>query len=409
MSEMNNVVTVQNQSSIAKILGEASIKKSLNDLLGSSEQAKKFSAALLNIALEPNLAECSPQSIVNCALRIAELGLPIAKHLGQAYIVGYVKKDKNGNPIETNAQTIIGYKGWLSLMERAGKSVKANPIYSCDDFKMIVNGFDESISLIPDYDARKDEDDIWVKQNLKGILISIKDHKTSWVTNQFIPFAKIQKIVGVSPSSASKYSPYQNWAIEMFQAKAIKYVLSKTPLNEIIAKAIEMDNVIDKEEVLSNIEKNIPKKTFPELENAVKAFGLQLRSHQDLAIIVGNTFQKEHLLKDLGFKKDQKNQWVVEVVPALSETQSEEIKIDIPNFQTQEELIDFLKSLGIESEIGVNSKNESWLKISAKDGKEFETTLVKMGFVLHKNDYVRNITQLANASSSIKNEADTLF
>lgn len=405
----NNIITIQNQHPVAEILAKESVKKSLNDLLGNSKQAEKFSAVLLNIALEPSLATCSPSSIVNCALRIAELGLPIAKHLGQAYIVGYTKRNDKGEPIETNAETIIGYKGWLSLMERAGKSVKVNPVYACDEFKMVVNGFDESISLIPNYNERKDEDDNWVKQNLKGILVSIKDNATSLVTNQFIPFAKIQKIVGISPSSKSRFSPYQNWAIEMFQAKAIKYVLSKTPLNETIAEAIKMDNVIDREEVLINIENNTPKKSFKELEVAIKAFGLQLRSHQNLAIVVGNTFQKEHLLKDLGFHRNEKNQWVAKVADISSEIEiAPEAKVDIPAFHSENDLVDFLKSLGLESEVRTNSKNESWLKVSAKEGGEFEKTLLKIGFILHKDNYVKNITPLMNATSII-DEASILF
>ncbi|PAF52922.1 hypothetical protein BKH42_08740 [Helicobacter sp. 13S00482-2] len=395
-----NVVTTK-ENPIAKILAEESIKKSFNDLLGSSNEAKRFSAILMNIALEPKLIECSPQSIINSALKIAELGLSIAKHLGQAYIVKY----------RDDAETIIGYKGWLSLIERAGKSVKINPVYSCDKFQMIVNGFDEKINLIPNYEARKDEDDNWVKQNLKGILVSIKDHNTLLVTNQFVPFPKIQKIMGMSASSQSKYSPYQNWAIEMFQAKAIKYVLSKTPINDTIAKAIEVDNKIDKEEVLENIQKNIPKKTFLELETALKAFGLQVRLHQNLAIIVGNTFQKEHLLKDLGFIKNQKGEWVSEVVfdEAENKIALEEDKIQEP--KTQEELFKSLDFLGLQSEINKNSKNETWIKISAGNTDGLEKILKQMGFALYKNTYVKNITHLANEdlNTSIQEEANAVF
>ena len=64
-----------------------------------------------------------------------------------------------------------------------------------------------------------------------------------------MPFSKIEKIKGKSPSSKSSFSPYNNWAEEMYLAKAIKYCLSREALNfkdDNIAKAIQVDNQLDK-------------------------------------------------------------------------------------------------------------------------------------------------------------------
>ena len=63
-----------------------------------------------------------------------------------------------------------------------------------------------------------------------------------------MPVSKIEKIKGMSPSAKSNFSPYNNWAEEMYLAKAIKYCLSREALNfkeENIAKAIAVENEVE--------------------------------------------------------------------------------------------------------------------------------------------------------------------
>ena len=56
----------------------------------------------------------------------------------------------------------------------------------------------------------------------------------------------------------SSFSPYNNWFEEMYLAKAIKYVLSRMPMNETIQSAINIDNDIDTElvEMANNVHSN---------------------------------------------------------------------------------------------------------------------------------------------------------
>jgi len=209
----------------------------LNSLFSKNEdKASKFKATLLNIALDNSLNTCTPASIVKSALMIAELGLPLAKGLGQAYIVKY-KQD---------AEAQIGYKGWLALAERNGKSVKAKPIFKCDEFELIDNGFDETVVFKPNHDERKEYQPQWVKDNLKGVLVAVKDINTGVISNAFVSIGKLNQIAGVSPSvKKGGYSPYTDWGLEMFQGKAIKYILSKTAMNEDFGRAVEIDNQMD--------------------------------------------------------------------------------------------------------------------------------------------------------------------
>ena len=86
----------------------------------------------------------------------------------------------------------------------------------------------------------------WVEANLRGVLVAIKDNSTGTVSINFISVGKLKQIAGVSPSvKKGSYSPYTEWGLEMYQGKAIKYILSKTPMNEQIGRAVEIDNQLD--------------------------------------------------------------------------------------------------------------------------------------------------------------------
>ena len=217
------------------IMHPATAKRLVNLFGNDEEKAGKFKATIMNVALDNNLRNCSPASVIKSAIDIAEVGLPLAKNLGQAYIVRY----------RQDAQAVIGYKGWLALAERCGKAVKAKPVFHCDEFSMIDNGWDEVIRLKANFDERQDHDVQWVDNNLKGVLVCIKDFTTGVVTNKFVSKELIFKIASKSPSRNSKYSPYSEWNLEMYTAKAIKYVISKMPMNEIVARAVEVDNERD--------------------------------------------------------------------------------------------------------------------------------------------------------------------
>ena len=201
-------------------------------------KATKFKSALISIAQSPVLSQCTPKSILESAFNLAETGLEISPILGQAYILKY----------KNDAEAVISYKGWMSLIEKAGKRVKAYSVFRCDKFSIDLSYFEEIITFIPNYAERQESNDAWYKENILGILVKIKDNKDGYVKNLFVTRDKIEKIKGKSPSAKSAYSPYNTWAEEMYLAKAIKYALSREALNftdENIKKAVDLDNQLD--------------------------------------------------------------------------------------------------------------------------------------------------------------------
>ena len=198
----------------------------------------KFKSALITIAQNPILSQCSVGSILKSAFNLAEVGVEISPILGQAYILKY----------KNDAEAVISYKGWMALIEKAGKRVKAFSVFKCDEFSIDLSDFDEKITFKPNYAERNESDDAWYKDNLVGVLVKVKDMSDNYVKNTFVTRAKIERIKGKSPSAKSAYSPYNAWAEEMYLAKAIKYALSREALNlkdENIKKAINLDNELD--------------------------------------------------------------------------------------------------------------------------------------------------------------------
>ena len=83
----------------------------------------------------PKLMECSPQSFLGAVLTAAQLGLEFGP-MQQAFLVPYGKE----------IQLIIGYRGWLALMNRSAEilSVSARTVFANDYFKYEY-GLDESL------------------------------------------------------------------------------------------------------------------------------------------------------------------------------------------------------------------------------------------------------------------------
>ena len=236
---MSNLMQKKRQE-ISNLVNLPAFKKRLLSLFENDEKkAEKFKATLLNISISPQLASASPTSIIKAALAIAETGLSLAPALGQAYLVKYAK----------DVVPVIGYKGWQKLAEEAGKLVKAYPVFDVDDYNYTVTGFTESFILNPNFAERNDDDPKWIEEHLVGVVVSIKDKESGFESNQFVSKKKIKQLASKSPAKDSKFSPYKEWLLEMYMAKAIKYVLSKTAMPEKVAMAVEVENQAELQEV----------------------------------------------------------------------------------------------------------------------------------------------------------------
>lgn len=233
MSENTNLQTIQGM-----LINQNVTNNLLAFFNNDANKFEKFKTNLLSIVTNNKdiQTKCDVNSIMRSAKALSEVDIDLNPLLGQCYIVRY------GN----EAKPVISHRGWLTLLERAGKLVKTYSVFKCDEFNINCDDFDEVITFKPDYTQRKSSDTVWYYTNILGVLVKIKDIKTGNVKNTFVPADKIERIRAKSAFGKGDNSVYNQWAEEMGYAKAIKYVLSREAFNIIeINKAIAMDNELD--------------------------------------------------------------------------------------------------------------------------------------------------------------------
>ena len=298
---MNQLVA--REQKVMNVFELEGIQNQLHNLLeGNEKKLESFKTKILKISLSYSLGKCSPESIVNCGLQALTLNLPL--EAGQGYIVNYGGK----------ACFDSGYKGWQILAKRAGFSVLADVVYKCDTYSQSGIGHTRQITYEPNLKERHGSNDEWAKENLSGVIVSILDTQINVETHHFISSEMIFKIIGESPSAGKvsrktgkKHSPHDNWAEQMFCAKAIKQVLTKFAID--LDEATELKNAI---EIINNTEieaqKLIPKsrdypdeklnKFFPEW---VKLINSGKQTSDSIISLISNSYDlTEEQLEKLG-------------------------------------------------------------------------------------------------------------
>ncbi len=104
------------------------------------DAARLAQIAITSVRKTPKLQDCDALSIVACVIQGAQLGLEMDGVLGNAYMVPYAQQ----------AQFIIGYKGWLTLLYRSERVsyVEGKNVYQGDDFQYR-EGTDKFIHHVP--------------------------------------------------------------------------------------------------------------------------------------------------------------------------------------------------------------------------------------------------------------------
>jgi len=227
---MSTAIT-QRESNVTNALQLESINNQLVGLLQNNpKKMEAFKTRMLKMSTSKMLMQCSPESVIAAGLQALTMGLPL--EAGQGYVVKY------GKGKDAQAQLDIGYKGWQVLAKRSGYSVMADAVYSCDLFEQGGYGFNAQLSLEPNHAERRTANDKWVKENITGVIVSIREDENDLQTSKWVPADLIFKIIAGSPSKDSDYSPHNKWAEQMMCAKAIKQVLSKAPIDLSKAEAL---------------------------------------------------------------------------------------------------------------------------------------------------------------------------
>ena len=230
---------VTKKQQLEAALSKESVEQKMLALFeGDKRKLERYKSSVISAAMDPALKNVTAGSILKAAFDIAELGLPISKSLGLAYFV----------PMKGQAVAFVGYKGWkYMLREYAGILLKERPVYDCDEFSIEYADFEDKYRLVPNIQERKEGDEKWVKEHIRGIWVSVKYVAAGGeVSNYFVDASKLKQLASVSPALRAKkgLSPYETgWILEMYMAKADGYISRKLGIShEKIDKLFEVDN-----------------------------------------------------------------------------------------------------------------------------------------------------------------------
>lgn len=275
-------ITTTNQRSIANkqpkfsvFMNQENIKNLVQQAVG--QNAQSFTTAIISaVSNNPALQECTQTTILAAALQGEALKLSPSPQLGQYYMLPFNKKDKQGNIIETNAQFILGAKGYKQLAMRSGQ-------YADIDVMVIKEG---------EYKGR---DKLTGKQKFE--FVEDDDTRDSLPTIGYMAYFELlngfrktvywtkQKMVKhadtYSPAfSAEKFDDYENGRIpqkELYKYSSFWYknfdeMAFKTLLRHLISQwgvmSIEMQKAIDIDNTVIN---ENGERSYVELEDPLLA------------------------------------------------------------------------------------------------------------------------------------------
>jgi len=180
----------------------------------------------------PKLKECSQKSLIGAVIQTAQLGLQPG-NIGHIHLVPFNNKGI------MEAQLIIGYKGYVELVNRSKEAtiLSAEVVYDKDQFQY-EQGLNPILRHIPSAGDRGEK--IGVYCIAKNLLANEK---------VFVYLQKddVEKIKAASKSANSDYSPWVTWPDEMWKKSAVKRISKLLPLSTESQKAISVDETIKTE------------------------------------------------------------------------------------------------------------------------------------------------------------------
>lgn len=234
-------------------------KRMINSTLGDPKKAERFVAAITSaVATTPALQECEVSSIVAGALLGETLNLSPSPQLGNYYLVPF----KNKNAGVTNAQFVLGVKGYKQLAIRSGQYKKINAMEIKEGELVRYNPFDDEIELqyIEDEEMRDSLPTIGyyamfeLHNGFKKVLYWSKDKMICHADKYSAAFSKDAtsgKYAKVSYADfcAGKYSKSDSWLYSSFWYQNFDEMGVKTMLRQLLSKwgvlSIEMEKAFN--------------------------------------------------------------------------------------------------------------------------------------------------------------------
>lgn len=237
---VNNSLTKANQRlGITAYLSQSAVKDQINKIIGGKDGQAFITSVVSAVNVNPQLQECTNQSILTTALLGASLKLTPSPQMGQFYMLPF--NDKNRGMV---ASFVLGYKGYIQLAIRSGQYKKLNVLAIKEGELIKYDPLEEEIevNLIEDEEAREKAPTIGY--------YAFFEYTNGFKKSLYWSKAKME-------AHAIKYSKgYQAKKGFTFWEKDFDAMAYKTMLRQIISKwgimSIEMQNAIDADMAVIN-------------------------------------------------------------------------------------------------------------------------------------------------------------
>lgn len=178
----------------------------------------------------PNLLDCTPESIIAGIGQGASLGLSFDPVLGQAFLVPYRNKKKGG---VREAQFQAGYRGLANLAYRSNRIVKiyAEVVHKLDKFEAI-DGTEQKIIHVKNFGVDREIEEEWIGAYAVAVT------KEGATFSKYLTAAEIIKRRSVSKSAEYEDSIWKVHPKEMWLKCPVRALAKLLPMSTETEEAI---------------------------------------------------------------------------------------------------------------------------------------------------------------------------
>lgn len=228
------------ENDLKKYLAENYIRQ-ITNFFGDEKRALKFlSSVVADTQRNPKLLECTPTSLVNSYITMAQLGFMPSNVSGESYVLPYQNTKKIGDKFVKvmEAQFQMGYQGLVTLFYQAGVEKITSEIVRKNDKTSFVDGvLRHEIDLTLSNEERGEPVGAYVRITFRGV-DNVKYMNAKDILAHGAKFSK-------SYDPKGKYSPWNpdnDPELHMWRKTVLKQLAKNVPKNENINRAIALDN-----------------------------------------------------------------------------------------------------------------------------------------------------------------------
>ncbi len=219
---MKNELVTTNFKSVRELFEGAQIQGQLQRAVPQMIKVEQLVRVSLTVIRQaPKLLQCSQESLLNCLMGCASLGLSPEPFLGQAYFVPFW--NKNLGCFES--VFMPGYRGYVTLAKRSGElnSLSAQMVYMNDQFD-IQWGLNEKCDHVPADGDRGEHRGAW----------TVFKYKSGDPTFDYMPLSDIDIIMNRTKSKNKQgviFGPWLTDKAEMSKKTIIRRHMKLAPLS----------------------------------------------------------------------------------------------------------------------------------------------------------------------------------